>query len=123
MEEDARKDREERFAGWCRELEALPDDFELKLKDGFKADLELQPFRWMGLGIDLLKSGKSATTIISRQRRQLKPAMSLRGCRGAKLPTGPGLGEDSKESGRRGVWGERGASAPPPPTSEVTGYF
>jgi hypothetical protein len=63
MEEDARKDQEKRFAAWCRDLEALPADFELKPKDGFKADLELQPFRWMSLGLDLLKSSKGTIAV------------------------------------------------------------
>lgn len=63
MEEDARKKREKRFAAWCGELEALPGDFELTLKDGLKADLELQPFRWMSLGLDLLQSSKGTITV------------------------------------------------------------
>ena len=70
MEEDARKDREKRFAAWCGELEALPADFEQKLKDGLKADVELQPFRWMGLGLDLLQSSTGTLTVQHFDGRQ-----------------------------------------------------
>jgi hypothetical protein len=63
LEEDERRNRETRFEAWCRGLEALPGDFEQKLKDGLKADLELQPFRWMHLGLDLLKSSKGTVTV------------------------------------------------------------
>lgn len=63
MEEDSRKELEKRFASWCSELEALPSDFELKLKDGLQADVELQPFRWMSLGLDLLQSSKGTVTV------------------------------------------------------------
>lgn len=63
LEADGRKEREKCFAAWCGELEALPGDFELKLKDGLKANLELQPFRWMSHGLDLLQSSKGTLTV------------------------------------------------------------
>jgi hypothetical protein len=46
------------FQAWCTALEALPPDFELKLAGNLKADIELQPFRWMSSGIDFIESAK-----------------------------------------------------------------
>ena len=63
MEADAKARREKDFTTWCAALEGLPGDFEHKLKDGFKADLELQPFRWLSLGLDLLQSSKGTVTV------------------------------------------------------------
>lgn len=70
MEQDARKEQEKRFAAWGAELEALPADFELKFKDGLQADVELQPFRWMGLGLNLLHSSKGTVTVQHFDGRQ-----------------------------------------------------
>lgn len=61
-EEEARR-RAEAYSSWCRDLDALPGDFELRLKDGLQADVELQPFRWMGLGLDLLQSSKGTIAV------------------------------------------------------------
>ena len=57
MERNRREDEEE-FQRFCENLLALPADLELMPKKNFKADIELQPLRWMSLGIDLLKSRK-----------------------------------------------------------------
>ena len=70
MEQDARKERKRNFEAWCNELEGLPADFELKLKNGLQADLELQPFRWMGLGLDLLQSSKGTFAVQHFDGRQ-----------------------------------------------------
>ena len=63
MEEDARARREREFKFWGDQLEKVPADFELKLAAGLVADLELQPVRWLTLGLDLLHSSKGTVAI------------------------------------------------------------
>jgi hypothetical protein len=63
MEEDTKARREKEFADWCSHLEGLPPDYEPALKDGLKADIELQPHRWMALGMDLLQSSKGTIAL------------------------------------------------------------
>jgi hypothetical protein len=58
IEEDNLKENEKEFSAWCDELYDLPEDFELRVKGGLQADLELQPTRWMNLGLNLLQSSK-----------------------------------------------------------------
>lgn len=54
-ERNERNDKRE-FQQFCQYLLSLPADLELAPRDNFKVDIELQPLRWMNLGIDLLKS-------------------------------------------------------------------
>jgi hypothetical protein len=42
------------FKNWCQTLESIPQTQEPRLKDGLKADIELQPRKWMTEGKDLL---------------------------------------------------------------------
>jgi hypothetical protein len=58
ISERNRREDQEAFQRFCEELLALPADLELMPKENFKADVELQPLRWMSLGIDLLQSRK-----------------------------------------------------------------
>jgi hypothetical protein len=51
-----RREDEEAFQDFCDELLSLPANLELIPKGNFKADIELQPLRWMTLAMDLLKS-------------------------------------------------------------------
>jgi hypothetical protein len=51
-----RRDDEQAFQKFCEELLSLPADLELVPRQNFKADIELQPLRWMSLAMDLLKS-------------------------------------------------------------------
>lgn len=53
-----RQEEAEEFQRFCDELLALPPDLKLMPKENFKADIELQPLRWMSFGIDLLQSRK-----------------------------------------------------------------
>ena len=53
-----RREDEQEFQAFCEELLSIPANFELMPKENFKADIELQPVRWMNLGIDLLQSCK-----------------------------------------------------------------
>ncbi len=46
------------FAAWCDELLSLSEDFELTIKDGLRAEVELQPARWLTLGLNILQSSK-----------------------------------------------------------------
>jgi hypothetical protein len=56
IDERNRRDDELEFQQFCQYLLSLPSGLELAPKDDFKADIELQPLRWMSLGIDLLQS-------------------------------------------------------------------
>lgn len=58
IEDGNRKADEKEFSDWCNKLCDLPEDFELRVKGGLQADLELQPARWMNLGLNLLQSSK-----------------------------------------------------------------
>lgn len=53
--EQNRKEENAAFADWCSALESIPGDYEQRLKEGFLAETEYQPFRWMDLGLDILK--------------------------------------------------------------------
>lgn len=58
ISERNRREDEEAFQRFCAELLALPVDLKMMPKENFTADIELQPLRWMSLGIDLLQSRK-----------------------------------------------------------------
>lgn len=53
-----RKQQEEAFQQWYTELLAIPEDGKRQMKEGLMADIELQPLRWMNLGITLIQSPK-----------------------------------------------------------------
>jgi hypothetical protein len=46
------------FNDWCEDLLSQPSDLELRPQDGFEVDIEVQPLRWLSLGIDLIESRK-----------------------------------------------------------------
>lgn len=58
IQERNRRENEKEFKAWLDGLVALPGDFELKLMGNLKADVELQPLRWIEFGVDLMESGK-----------------------------------------------------------------
>lgn len=70
LEESAHKQVDKDYAEWCDYLASLPADFEFKLKDGFVADIELQPLRWISLGIDLLRSSRGTVAVKLMNGRQ-----------------------------------------------------
>src|SRR5438874_3691662 len=53
-----RKCDEKEFTRWRKWLLSLPHDLQRRPKENFRVDLELQPLRWMSLGIVLLQSRK-----------------------------------------------------------------
>jgi hypothetical protein len=53
-----RREDEQEFDRWCEYLASLPAGLEFMPKGNFEADIELQPLRWMSLGIDLIQSSK-----------------------------------------------------------------
>ena len=55
--------REKQYQAWCKHFESLPKNTKRKLKDGFVAHVELQPYRWIQHGLDLIGSRKSFGTI------------------------------------------------------------
>ena len=55
IQERNRCEDEEAFQHWCEEVLSLPANLELIPKGNFKVDIELQPLRWVSLGVDLLK--------------------------------------------------------------------
>lgn len=58
---EARKEAE--YRAWCDDFESVPPDFTLILKNGLVAQVELQPWRWIQHGLDLIGSRKAAGTI------------------------------------------------------------
>jgi hypothetical protein len=77
IEDRNRRDDEEDFAAWCDELVALPENFEQQLKDGLKADIELQPARWLSLGLDLIESSKVTAHVQLSDGQQGPPLASF----------------------------------------------
>ena len=72
-----RREDEQEFQAFCEELFSLPANFELMPKGNFKADIELQPLRWMNLGMGfgfgvsqqiLTESGRSKVGFIRFNR-------------------------------------------------------
>src|SRR5438132_13530325 len=58
MREHNETEEEKAFNDWCEDLLSQPNDLELRPKDGFEVDIELQPLRWLSFGIDLIESRK-----------------------------------------------------------------
>jgi len=58
VRERNRKCEEKEFRRWRKWLLSLPHDLHLQPKNNFRVDVELQPLRWMRLGIVLLQSRK-----------------------------------------------------------------
>jgi len=56
--QDCRIRAENEFADWCNEMADLSPDFKPQLKEGIKADIELQPLRWLNLGAALINRKK-----------------------------------------------------------------
>jgi len=51
-------DEEREFNDWRKGLLSQPSDLELRPQKNFKVDIELQPLRWLRLGIELVESSK-----------------------------------------------------------------
>ena len=58
IQEQNRREEEAEFNAWHADLVALPSDFKRKLENGWKADIELQPLRWMDRRLTLIQSAK-----------------------------------------------------------------
>jgi hypothetical protein len=58
IKEDQQCEDEQEFNDWCEYLLSLPAGLQFMPKGNFIADIELQPLRWMSLGIDLIQSSK-----------------------------------------------------------------
>lgn len=56
-------EREEQYRAWCDRFASLPEDSGRKLKDGFIAHVELQPWRWIQHGLELIGSRKGFGSI------------------------------------------------------------
>jgi len=54
-----RESRERKYQAWCSQLDSLPDGFKRSLQGEFIADVELQPRKWIELGLDLIGVGVS----------------------------------------------------------------
>lgn len=53
---DREKQRKaQQYAAWCADLEAMPASWKPELRDGYVADMELQPHWWIGEGVTLIK--------------------------------------------------------------------
>lgn len=58
IREQNRQREEKEFQQWYAELLSTPADYQRELKDGWTADVEVQPLRWMDLGLTLIESPK-----------------------------------------------------------------
>ena len=58
IQEDNRQEEEQEFQQWHAALISVPADYKRELKDGWIADIEIQPLRWMDLGLTLIESPK-----------------------------------------------------------------
>jgi hypothetical protein len=56
IQEQNRREDEEEFQQFCEKMLSVPANLKLVPKDNFTVDIELQPLRWLSLGIDLLRS-------------------------------------------------------------------
>jgi len=54
---------ESEYRSWCDHFASTPGDFTRTLKDGLIAHVELQPWRWIQHGLDLIGSRKASGTI------------------------------------------------------------
>lgn len=55
--------REVEYRNWCNHFASIPSDYTRILKDGLVAHVELQPWRWIQHGLDLIGSRKASGTI------------------------------------------------------------
>lgn len=56
IREQNRLEEEKEYQDWHAMLLALPEGYNRELKEGWMADVELQPLRWMQLGLTLIQS-------------------------------------------------------------------
>ena len=56
IQEQNGREGEEEFQQFCEKMLSVPANLTLIPKDNFTVDIELQPLRWLSLGIDLLRS-------------------------------------------------------------------
>jgi hypothetical protein len=75
VNEENRRREEREFSDFCEALLSLPANLEVMPEETFVADIELQPLRWMSLGIDLLQSHK-VTGYVQLADGARGPAMS-----------------------------------------------
>ena len=68
---EANEDRE--FKNWCSYLEDLPADHTRIPRDGFKADVELQPHRWLSEGVRLIESFKGSAHVQHMDGVEVEP--------------------------------------------------
>lgn len=53
-----RNEDEKAYSVWCEDLVALPPDLKLTPRDGARADIELDPLRWMDSGLNVIQSAR-----------------------------------------------------------------
>jgi hypothetical protein len=75
-EDDEKANIEKAFKDWCSSFEAVPSDFEYRLKDGLRAYIEPQPYRWMSLGLEMLQSSKGTASVRHRESQLDRPINS-----------------------------------------------
>ena len=63
IKRNQREKREGDFKKLCGYFESFPAGYSRKLKGGFVADIELQPWRWIQYGLELLGSRRASGTI------------------------------------------------------------
>src|SRR5437773_9496591 len=58
MRERNEAEEEKAFRHWHEDLLCQPLDLKLQPEDRFEVDIELQPLRWLGRGVELVESRK-----------------------------------------------------------------
>lgn len=58
IQEQSQLEEEKEYQNWYAALLALPEDYKREMREGLTADIELQPLRWMQLGLTLIQSPK-----------------------------------------------------------------
>jgi hypothetical protein len=67
LEREAQLGREKQYRSWCDDFASFPENSKRKLKEGFIVDVELQPYRWIQHGLDLIGSRKGTGKIGGRE--------------------------------------------------------
>jgi len=68
--EEGGKKRIKEYSDWCEQMRNVPTDYILVPKDKFIVDIELQPYRWLIQGVDLIDSCKGNFSIPNFDSRQ-----------------------------------------------------
>lgn len=70
IKDDEKKERQIEYSDWCEQMQNVPSDYKRVPKYKSIVDIELQPYRWLSLGVGLIESCKGDTRIQHLDGRQ-----------------------------------------------------